>query len=70
MEIIFFQSLNHVEGNLKTWFLIKSGYYIVPSPSTTLALTCLDCPKSSCSLPLAIFERLAIFDDYVLAGTP
>ena len=24
--------------NLKLWFLIKSGYYIVPSPSTALAL--------------------------------
>ena len=22
--------------NLKPWFLIKSGYYIVPSPSTAL----------------------------------
>ena len=32
---IFFQSLNHVD-NLKSLFLIKSGYYIVPSPSTVL----------------------------------
>ena len=27
---------NHVDVNLKPWFLIKSGYYIVPSPSTAL----------------------------------
>ena len=32
----FFQSLNHVDVNLKPHFLIKSGYYIVPSPSTAL----------------------------------
>ena len=31
-----FQSLNHVDINLKPWFLIKNGYYIVPSPSTAL----------------------------------
>ena len=31
-----FQSLNHVEVNLKPQFLIKSGYYISPSPSTAL----------------------------------
>ena len=30
------QSLNYVDINLKLWFLIKSGYYIVPSPSTAL----------------------------------
>ena len=35
-EVQFYQSLNHVDGNLKLQFLIKSGYYIVPSPSTTL----------------------------------
>jgi hypothetical protein len=29
-------SLNHVDTNLNLWFLIKSGYYIVPSPSTAL----------------------------------
>jgi len=28
------QLLNHVNVNLKPQFLIKSGYYIVPSPST------------------------------------
>ena len=28
--------LNHVEINLKLQVLIKSGYYIVPSPSTAL----------------------------------
>ena len=27
---------NTVDINLKSWFLIKSGYYIVPSPSTAL----------------------------------
>ena len=27
---------NHVDVNLKPWFLIKSGYYIVPSLSTAL----------------------------------
>ena len=32
------QSLHHVDVNLKPRFLIKSGYYIVPSPSTTLEL--------------------------------
>ena len=32
--IEMFQLLNHVDVNLK--LLIKSGYYIVPSPSTTL----------------------------------
>ena len=31
-KLNFFQSLNHV----KPRFLIKSGYYIVPNPSTTL----------------------------------
>ena len=31
-----FQSLNHVDINLKSCFLIKSGYHIVPSPSTAL----------------------------------
>ena len=35
-EIEMFQSLNHVDVNLKPRFLIKSGYYIVPSPSTAL----------------------------------
>ena len=35
-EIRFFQSLNHVNFYLKLPFLIKSGYYIVPSPSTAL----------------------------------
>ena len=34
--IFFFQSLNHVDFYLKPWFLIKSSYYIVPSPSTAL----------------------------------
>ena len=31
-----FQLLKHEEVNLKLRFLIKSGYYIVPSPSTAL----------------------------------
>ena len=31
-----FQSLNHVDVTLKPLFLIKSSYYIVPSPSTAL----------------------------------
>ena len=30
------QSPNHVEVNYKMWFLIKSDYYIVPSPYTAL----------------------------------
>ena len=30
------QSLNHINVKLKQRFLIKSGYYIVPSPSTAL----------------------------------
>ena len=36
MKIMFFQSLNHVDFYLKLRFLLKSSYYIVPSPSTTL----------------------------------
>jgi hypothetical protein len=36
MEMIFFQSLNHVDFYLKLRFLIKSSFYIVPSPSTAL----------------------------------
>ena len=40
----FFQSLNHVDINLKPRFLIKSGYYIVPSPSTALLSTIEDAP--------------------------
>ena len=32
----FFQSLHNVDIDLKPPFLIKSGYYIVPSPSTVL----------------------------------
>ena len=39
MKNTFFQSLNHVDFYLKQQFLIKSGYYIVPSPST--ALVCI-----------------------------
>ena len=35
-EIEIFQLLNHVDVNLKPQFLIKSGYCIVPSPSTAL----------------------------------
>ena len=36
MEIRLFQSLNHEEGILKVQLLIKSGYHIVPNPSTAL----------------------------------
>ena len=35
-DIILFQLLNYQEGNLKVQSLTKSGYYIVPNPSTTL----------------------------------
>ena len=35
-EISPFQSLNYQEGNLKVQLLIKTGYYIVPNPSTYL----------------------------------
>ena len=35
----FFQSLNYVDINLKSRFLIKSCCYINPSPSTVLLLT-------------------------------
>ena len=35
---LYFSNLSHVVINLKPRFLIKSGYYIVPSPSTTLEL--------------------------------
>ena len=31
-----FQSLNHVDVNLKPRLIKSSGYYIVPSPSTAL----------------------------------
>ena len=34
--IILFKLLNHQEDNLKLWPLIKSDYYIVTNPSTTL----------------------------------
>ena len=44
MEIIFYNPLNHVDINLKPWFIIKSSKYIVPSPSTALV------PKV-CGLP-------------------
>ena len=33
------QSLDHVEGNLKPQFLIKSGYYIVTNSSNALIET-------------------------------
>ena len=33
---LIFQSLNHSDINLKPQFFIKSGYYVVPSPSTAL----------------------------------
>ena len=39
-----FQSLTHVDFNLKPQFLIKSGYYIVPSPSTALIFTVNNLP--------------------------
>ena len=29
----------NVDVNLKPWLVIKSGYYIVPSPSTVLVIT-------------------------------
>ena len=35
-EITLFQFLNHQEYNLKVRLIIKSGYYIVPNPSTIL----------------------------------
>ena len=35
-EIRFFNHKKHVEVNLKPQFLIKSGFHIVPSPSTAL----------------------------------
>ena len=47
------QSLNHVEVNLKLWFLIKSGYYIVPSSSTALLYL-----LSSLILVLIFHQRL------------
>ena len=37
-ENYILQSLNQVDVNLKQRFLIKSSYYIVPSPSTALML--------------------------------
>ena len=36
-KITVFQSINHVYINLKLRFLMKRGYYIVPSLSTALA---------------------------------
>ena len=38
-KLDFFQSLKPVDLYLKSRFLIKSGYYIVPSPSTVLMNT-------------------------------
>jgi hypothetical protein len=40
-EQLNIQSLNHVDTYLKPQFLIKSGYYILPSPSTNLICTLL-----------------------------
>ena len=34
--MVTYKSLNRVKVNFKLWLLIKSGYYIVPSPSTAL----------------------------------
>ena len=43
MEIQFFyQSLNHVDVNMKLRFLLKSGYFIVPSASTALKKSITD----------------------------
>ena len=61
-NVFFFQSLNHVDFYSKPRFLIKSGYYIIPSPSTALmdtmtashdgqAEVAMVCFFSSCFLP-------------------
>ena len=34
---------NYQQGNLKVCLLIKSGYYIVPNPSTTLPIIFYNC---------------------------
>ena len=44
-----FQSVNPFEINLKPRFSIKSGYYIVPSPSTALVFMSLETWYSPCS---------------------
>ena len=43
-----FQSLNHVEVNLKPQLFIKRGYYILPNPSTALKQGKSMCKWSSC----------------------
>ena len=37
-----FQSLNHLDVNLKPRFLTKSGYYIVPNLSTAIVIMLKD----------------------------
>ena len=37
--VLIYCVLNHVEVNLNSRFLLKSGYYIVPNPSTALVKT-------------------------------
>ena len=68
------QSLNHVEINLKLWFLIKSGYYIVPSPSTALDLSktqlcavhSVDCSRCAILIQITYF-LLRAFNQQCLA---
>ena len=53
-----FQSLNHVDVTLKPQILTKSGYYTVPSPSSTLlrTLCCVDDDDAIASFYLPFFQ--------------
>ena len=53
--------MNHEEDNLKVQLLIKSGYYIVLNPSTTLLLGLFEkAGEDVCSskIPLKEFKRI------------
>ena len=67
---IFCWSLIHdVELNLKPWFLtilIKSGYYIVPSPSTSLLLSLLLLLPQRLRILLTIGHNLHFFFLFVV----
>ena len=54
-KLYFLKSLNHVDFYLKPWFLTKSSYYIVPSPSTAL-VKITTVPTCSQSSPLRLWH--------------
>ena len=59
-KLDFFQSLNHLDVDLKPWFLVQSGYHIVPSPSTAIAVASLDVEYSY--MGLGVKKRLVSND--------